>query len=258
MRLLSDEAIRERCRRAYHRAQALARNENYLNDTKALQKLGLRFGVDGFPDVNHMVPWEISEFCGRVCERAGLVVPILPDALKDLSVEQIFATWDTNPIFRDLPGWKRTIKPTPRRQPTRGRYQPPATESAEAQELELVDPGDLSEAPAPQPGESSRFFMPSDSRAKRLLRVQPVPEVKVGRRYRGTPQGECWTVYDLKKGGKLPGEIMKRLWPGELQRDRQRRKLTLNKTPLQQRVPVRFKQAERLIHLAYPERQIPA
>jgi hypothetical protein len=253
MRLLSDQAIEDRCVRAYGRAQALARNENYLRDIDVLRKLGTCFGVDGFPDVDHVVSREVSEFCHRVRERAGLVIPVLPDALIILTVDQIFATWDTNPIFRDLPGWKTTIKPSPRRRPTRGRHQ----QSTEGQALELVEPGDVPEGRAPRLGESSRFFMPSASKVKRLLRVQPVTDVKLGKRYRGTAQDECWTVYDMKKAGMRPNEIMKKLWPGELQRDRERRKETLDKTPLQQRVHHRFTQAERLIRAAYPECQIP-
>ncbi len=174
MRHLSEKAFKRRCRHAYHRAQALARNEDYKSDIRELQSLGWEFGTDGFPNPT-LVSYQANELAHRICRRAGLKEPVLSDGLKALSVDQI-ADYTRRQIFVDIPGWERVAK----------------------------NPKAYREAVMSLP----------PSAAQRLRRTRAVDERTMTQRLRDVENlANVWEVFDRRQAGRIEREVINCLWP---------------------------------------------
>jgi hypothetical protein len=105
-RPVSEATIRRRAELAYHRAQALARNEDFARALAELRRDGWTFGPDGVEDPGTEV-WkpELRERAKQIRARARLVRLLLPDRLRALTVEGIATAYADHPLFSGVPGW---------------------------------------------------------------------------------------------------------------------------------------------------------
>ncbi len=280
MRFPSDETIRARAALARLRGQALARNEDYESAIDKLKTLGLRFGPDGFTAIDGVLSWGLCDAIYSVCRRATLILPVLPDKLKALTLDEILK-YDEHHVFPDVPGW--TIEPKDAR-----RFKAAVQRSAR---LLLPAAGDLSVAltaeddrsAAPRTGDVDQrlddefaedFFREKDrsgfvatnTRQFRagvieraapgdLVRYQVVLLGKLTKRHRGPDRSipedlfaQYWRVYDLRKAGKNECEILRDVWPTEERAEAP----SSDKTPRRQRVYDYLHRAKELIAAAYP------
>jgi len=233
----SDHSIRRRAEIAYHHAQALSRNSGYRRDVQRLVESGFRFNEDGSP-CDSPQGMQIS-LVQRIRQRSGLRIPILPDRLRKLTLEEILA-YDVMPLFKEIPGWDIRLK-----------------EPARSQVLTLM-------------GDASRPLtdwgpIVSERKQRDLVQRFSVPMRRLSKRHRGISEADhppedlysqYWRVYDLRQKGKSEREILKALWPEELtalEKQRERGALSPSaKNFLRQRVYDYEKRAKGLIRAAYP------
>jgi hypothetical protein len=256
MRYPSDDAIRTRAINARFRGQALGRNEPYCADVAALQDLGLRFGCDGFAIFEDVPPWALSEKINAVCQRAQLVLPVLPDKLRTLSLSEIL-DYANNQIFPDVPGWEFEPK-------NRKRFRAAVSRSASllmpvpaARDftIALTVENSLLLSAATRPNACLDDKCVANLLSDRAsVRYQSVPSIRLTSRFRGPDRSvsenrfdKYWHVYDLSKLGRKEREIIDELWPGEAEADGS----SFDKSPVRQRVYDYRRGAKRLIALAY-------
>jgi hypothetical protein len=235
VRYLSDAAIRKRAIIFYHVAQALSRNSDYQKDIEKLHSLGVPFDSK-FGMADHWPSWDALAVSKDVCERSGLRLPMLPQALRRLTLDRLVA-YHRGPIFKGMPGWAIKLK----------------SRKAAARVL----------GPDPRP---TGYRDLSPRTVRELRQVRPVPLKRLQKRHRGVSAGDgppddhfsqCWKVYDLRRQGKREREILASLWPEELptqdaQRQRKGQADSSVKTPLRQRVYDFDATAKALIKAAYP------
>lgn len=223
----SDRSIRRRAEIAYHRAQALARNQRYQADVAFLQGEGYRFRADGFEDPYpspgylraraedpYPPPGELSARAKAIRERAGLTRLMLPERLRALTVEEI-EDYPTRRLFVDVPGWDMTRVETAR---------PGATRVPD-----FVEPGAI------------RWYV-----------QKPVSLRGLGKRHRLTSYPAMWQVYDAWHEGRArrgwERRVIDTVWPGEWKR----RPYGYEKAPIHQRMYDHLAAAGRLLEAAYP------
>lgn len=218
----ADRSIRRRVVLAYHRAQALARNQAYASDIAKLRADGYTFDDDG---VERLAPWdELSARARAIRKRTALRRLMTPERLRTVTVEQI-AGFEMPPVFADVLGWEMRRVPGP---VPGARKVPDLT-------------GD------PVLGPSTRWYVNHPVRPHRLtarhrdLGGDPGPPHDLYSTY--------WTVHDLRQQGKREREIITTLWPHE----RSRQSHSSQKNYLRQRVYDYDRRARELIARAYPE-----
>jgi hypothetical protein len=185
---LSDEEIEQRVHVTYHRAQALARNRWYCRDLERLRDgftahgarvRGLHFDERGFlADL----PFGPSRtLFDKIRDRTRLALPMLPGALRGLSLDNLRCWPDDEPIFDDLPG--RTYEP--------------------------IDPAQLLRA--------ARLGYTLDLDAFKMIAV---PLRRLAQRHRNVEDVYplFWEVYDRRQAKQTDHEIAQALWPDLLER----------------------------------------
>jgi hypothetical protein len=178
LRYPSEKVIRQRAERAYHRAQAIARNQGYKNDIATLEALGLTFGLDGLPAPEHFVDYRVSVLEEKISRLARLACAVTPARLRSLTVDETvdYGAVDYVQIFPDIPGWD-VVPKNKRRLGSPRRV-----------------PGDL----------------------RRLFLIRPIAEVRVGAQLRNlVALKDAWKVFDLRQEDRGEREIIELLWPTE-------------------------------------------
>ncbi len=193
-RPLSEQTIHHRMIIKYHQAQALGRNLEYQEDIRAVQRLGIRFGHDGFADPFSYTPHITTVV--DICRRAGLLCLILPQHLRRLTVEDLLG-YNERPLFYDLPGYA----------------------------LVLTEAGIHASVLKPwlRSGDVQRPLL-SRRRMRDLVRVVPIPMRRLSKHHQEALYPKYWEVYDMRRAGIPERVILETLWPFELySRDQSRR-----------------------------------
>jgi hypothetical protein len=263
-RPLSDDSIEHRVCVAYLRLQGLARNTIYREEIRRLQDgweedgarvSGLHFDAKGYL-ASPPSGWQLA-LVDEICQRSGLILPWLPQRLKEISLDDM-RVWHDRPMFDDVPGW--TLEPKARRRRSRrGVASNKLTQQRSAQSIsddfvpldEEAVPGIMDEALRKalaemeaeiRGGRTSASTNPS-AETLDLATFKHVAVLlrQVGERHHALEDGnsECWTVFDWHQEGVSDTDIAKRLWP------------QLHPTDIRHRVHQRLQTARRIIDMAY-------
>jgi hypothetical protein len=250
---LSEDLIDHRVRVAYLRVQGLARNDTYCERIRRLQDgweedgvrvRGLHFDEQGYlaspPAGPHLTLVE------EICDTSGLILPSLPERLREVSLDDMLRHWHDRPIVDDVPGWVPQPKAKavePSRLAHRDAAQPIAwndfvslDEKAIRDAIaEIEEEGHSTEGSAWVSTSLETLDVDED------LHRAPVSLRQLGQRHHGLGDGyvECWKAFDLHRDGIPDTEIAQQLWP------------ELDPRVVRYRVHERLKTARRLINMAY-------